>query len=80
MLNSTIMAHKSRRPEGVAIMVKNHLNPIEGPQIEAEMLWCCVTTQKPTLDQILDKICCAIDNGDTQNVILMGDFNFRNIN
>ena len=31
-------------------------------------------------DQILDKICCAIDNIDTQNAILMGHFNVKNIN
>ena len=93
-MNSTAMAHMSRRPEGGgAIMVKNHLNPTEGPQIEAEMLlvsiaptdkvvWTIGACYRPEVDQdqILDKICCAIDNIDTQNVILMGDFNFRNIN
>ena len=63
-------------------MVKNHLNPTEGPQIEAEMLlfsaappdkvvwtmWACYHPEVDQ-DQILDKIWCAIDNIDTQNVI-----------
>ena len=74
-------------------MVKNYLNPTEGPQIEAEMLlvsraptdkvvWTIGACYRPEVDQdqILDKICCAINNINTQNVILMGDFNFKNIN
>ena len=73
--------------------MKIHLNPTEGPHIEAELLlvsvappdkvvWTIGSCYRPEVDQnqILDKICCAIDNIDTQNVILMDDFNFRNIN
>ena len=77
---------------GGAIMVKKHLNPAEGPQIETEMLlvsiasidkvaWTLGACYRPEVDQdqILDRICCAINNIDTQNVILMGDCNFNNL-
>ena len=79
---------------GVLIMLKGELNPHDiVDDIEAEMLWLSITPYKDTTLRIgvvyrpdkgrqhnLDIICESIQNINTENAILVGDFNFPDIN
>ena len=80
---------------GVLLLVRSDLNPIlsESSKVEAELLWVNITLHsraewllgvcyRPEVDEeyMLHKIKSSIDEIDNQNVILLGDFNFRNIN
>ena len=79
---------------GVLMLVKNCLNPTlyEPGDCDAEILWCNITPHKnlsllmgvayrPEKGHIynLERICKSINAINTDNVILMGDFNFRQI-
>ena len=80
---------------GTAIIVKGSLNPrrYEEGDIDAEIVWvkihplenvhwlvgCCYRPEVAE-DFMLTKICNSINSVDTENVVLTGDFNFRNIN
>ena len=79
---------------GVMILVKHSLNPILiCDDIEAELCFISITPipnvtviigvcYRPEKDEvsILQKICDGINRIDTTNCILVGDFNFRQIN
>lgn len=79
---------------GVLILVKNNLNPvIVHEEVQAELCWINVTPvtnvtilvgvcYRSEKDEaiMLDRICDSIDRVDTTNCILVGDFNFRQIN
>lgn len=76
------------------ILVKNCLNPvIVFENVQAELCWINITPvhnvtvlvgvcYRPEKDEaaILQTICDSIDQVDTTNCILVGDFNFRQIN
>ena len=79
---------------GVLILVKSFLNPVpyDKGDVDAEILWItinprprvtwliggCYRTEEDEA-QILEKINKSIDSIDTQNCLLLGDFNFRKI-
>ena len=80
---------------GVLLLVRSELNPTlhRASEVEAELIWVNITLHaraewlvgvcyRPEVDQefMIEKIKRSIDAIDNQNVILLGDFNFRNIN
>ena len=79
---------------GVLLLIKDYLNPTLNPasNVEAELLWVNIAINpksewivgvcyRPEKDEdfMLAKIKESINSIDNQNVLLMGDFNFRNI-
>ena len=77
---------------GVLLMVRNSFNPTECKEIKVEMLWVDTNPVKNITwkigvcyrleadrEAILERICGSIDSVDVQNVILLGDLNFWNI-
>ena len=80
---------------GVLLLIKEDLNPDEHPasSVKAELLWVSIEIDsknqwligvcyRPEVDEdfMLEKINSSINAIDNQNVLLLGDFNFRNIN
>ena len=80
---------------GVLLLIKEELNPASHPasNVEAEILWVSTSINpqtdwvfgvcyRPEVDEdyMMPKITGSIDLIDNQNVMLLGDFNFRNIN
>ena len=76
-------------------MIKDELNPIrhKSSDAKAEILWISTALNpstdwlfgvcyRPEVDEafMLPKIIDSVNNIDNQNVMLLGDFNFRNIN
>ena len=79
---------------GVLLLIKEELNPTihKSSDTEAEILWVSTSVDprndwifgvcyRPEVDEehILPKIINSINSLDNQNVMLVGDFNFRNI-
>ena len=80
---------------GALLLIKEELHPIvyDNGREEAELIWCQIhpreshpivigVTYRPEKGKMhnLVKICNSIDRLQATNVILLGDFNFKNIN
>ena len=89
-----IGTYQAKNRGGVLILVKAELNPVKEPNgdVDAEIIWIRINPvpkvswliggcYRPEVEEekMLDRICRSIDSIDTENCILLGDFNFRNI-
>ena len=79
---------------GTLLLVKNYLNPtLIETNVQAELCWININPHpnvnivigscyRPEVNEniIVDRICTSINSVDTSNCLLLGDFNFRQIN
>ena len=87
--------YTSERRGGILLLVKQELNPThyEKSDADAEILlvslalkpkleWLVGVCYRPEVDvlMMMEKICDLIHSTDNENILLFGDFNFRNIN
>ena len=84
--------YKDEKRGGVALLIKEHLKPQDGPDTNCELKWVTINPTanikwliggcyRPEEDEqhMLNEICSSIQNIDAENVTLLGDFNFRSI-